>query len=413
MCLLKNCSVGVKVFMPFSLTVQLAFKALLTNKSRAFLTMLGIIIGISSVIVIISAGQGAKSLIMSELEGFGANIVSATPGKLGIPGTGGDVLKYRYYEETMRGNFFSYVDYSVPLIVATRPVSYGDTIENSNIVGTTERFYATFSLELEKGRLFSDEENKKMANVVVLGGKIATDLFGEEDPVGKKVKIDKQNWTVVGALVDKGSFTGLDSYISAPFSSVQKRLKNSDSIDEWDFVAKDQELVDEAKEEIRTYLRKRLDLKEDEEDSFRLDSSQDAIKTTASVLNYITIFLTIIAGISLLVGGIGIMNIMLVSVTERTREIGLRKAIGANYRDILKQFLVEAVILTVVGGGIGIVLGSMGAVLIAQIGGWESIVPWYAVVLSVGISAAFGIVFGYYPARKAALMDPINALRSE
>ncbi len=399
--------------MPIFITINLAIKALLTNKGRALLTMLGIIIGISSVIIIISAGQGAKSTIMKELEGMNANIISVNPGTLGMPGTTTDVFKYQYYENASRPGFFKYIREHFPANMWSGYVSYKDTIKSGSVIGSTSTCIEVMGYKISNGRFFSSFEDKKASNVAILGGKIAKDLFENEDPVGKTVKILNQNWKIIGLLESKGGFGMYDSYIMAPYNSVALKLLNRDYLDEWDFVAIDKEAIKPAVEEIKLYLRKVLNIKPQDDDNFILNTAEDGLSMLNTVLFYLTVFLTLIASISLLVGGIGIMNIMLVSVTERTKEIGLRKAIGAKYWDILKQFLIESIILTLIGGIIGIIVGSMGSILVAQVGNWPPDVPWYALAISVGTSTVIGGLFGFYPAQKAAKLDPIEALRSE
>jgi len=396
------------------MTIDLAIKALLRNKSRSILTMLGIIIGIASVIIIISAGQGAKSLILGELEGIGANLISTSPGKLGIPNTGQGVLRKRFYDLTVeQPGLFRYVIDSAPAILFAGTAGYKEITKNGTVLGTIPSAFPMYNFKLADGRLFTIYDDRKASNVVVLGAKIAKDLFADESPLGKSIHLAQQNWTVIGVLQDKGSVAGQDSYIFAPISTVEKKLKNSDSLDSWDFLAADQNAVLDAKAEIRAFLRKQNNLTADQEDNFSIQTAEDSINTINSILSYITIFLTLLASISLVVGGIGIMNIMLVSVTERTKEIGLRKALGAKYRDILKQFLVEAFILTIIGGIIGIIVGCIGAIVVAAVGKWATDVPLSSIIVSVGICAACGIIFGYYPAKKAALLDPIQALRTE
>ncbi len=401
--------------------VQLALRALGRNRFRTFLTMLGIIIGIGSVMIIIGAGQSAKKLILAQLEDVGATLIQVNPGGIGaMPGSESDVLTSADLDAAKSPGAFQYIPSSdvFGLVSTSVTAKAGDKLKQATLVGIPTNYDRVYKMELEKGRKFTSIEEKAMKKVVLLGSKIKTDLFGEQDALGKTIAIDNQTFSIIGILIEKGGFAGQDSWIIAPFLVVQKQIIGINYMSEIDFLAVDTKSIALAKQEVDDFFARRHKITGDKEKDYLVTTAEDSVAITGTVLNVFTLFLSFVAGIALLVGGIGIMNIMLVSVTERTKEIGLRKAIGAKYKDILSQFLIESIVLTCLGGSIGILFGLGGTKLLEIIAvkfvkGWVFILPVNAIILAFTICGAIGVVFGYLPAKRAAKLDPIIALKSD
>lgn len=394
-----------------------AIKAILINKVRSFLTMLGIIIGVSSVVLLTAIGNGLSLYVTRQFNELGANTVLIFPGD--IFGEGGgfssenqvsslvgsklkltDVLTLR----KMRDDISEVAPFNIQGDKAT----FLKTTKNVTVMGTSANYDTAFNTKIERGRFFSDLEEKDGSQVAVIGSEIATKVFGTVDPIGKKMKLGSQTYTVVGLAEKKGSGFGgpsFDTYIYIPLRAYFKKY-DTDTIIRIVVKTKTTERVDEHIKNIEKELQKRL-----EKDEFSVVNQSEILSTINQILGVLTAALGGIASISLLVGGIGIMNIMLVSVTERTREIGLRKAIGATPNLILLQFLIEAAVLSVIGGGIGLVLASLGTMAIQQF--VPATVTLDAVLLAFGVSSAVGLIFGAAPARRAALLSPIEALRYE
>lgn len=394
-----------------------AIKAILINKVRSFLTMLGIIIGVSSVVLLTAIGNGLSLYVTRQFNELGANTVLIFPGD--IFGEGGgfssenqvsslvgsklkltDVLTLR----KMRDDISEVAPFNIQGDKAT----FLKTTKNVTVMGTSANYDTAFNTKIERGRFFSDLEEKDGSQVAVIGSEIATKVFGTVDPIGKKMKLGSQTYTVVGLAEKKGSGFGgpsFDTYIYIPLKAYFKKY-DTDTIVRIVVKTKTTERIDEHIKNIEKELQKRL-----EKDEFSVVNQSEILSTINQILGVLTAALGGIASISLLVGGIGIMNIMLVSVTERTREIGLRKAIGATPNLILLQFLIEAAVLSIIGGGIGLVLASLGTMAIQQF--VPATVTLDAVVLAFGVSSAVGLIFGAAPARRAALLSPIEALRYE
>jgi len=395
--------------------------ALSANKGRTFLTMLGIIIGIGSVIAMVSIGQGAQQSIESSIEGLGSNLLTVFPGAL-QPGRG--------IVSSGRGSSQSLKNEDVPVLAAIpgvflvapeldrrfQVISPSGNNTNVTVVGATEAYSIVRNLDLISGSFISDINDRSIGRVAVLGPTVMTDLFGEnisaEDVVGQVVRISGGNFKVLGVLTAKGgsSFSSTDNMVFVPLSTMQKILAGSDSLTTISISVTNKDdmpaVQDAATEAL--LIKHRVD-----EPDFSIISQQDILGTLTQVTDAFTLFLASIAGISLFVGGIGIMNMMLTTVTERTKEIGLRKAVGATARDINIQFLSEAIMLTLIGGVIGILVGSLISLIINQLDIIQTRVSLFSVLLSFGVSGTIGIVFGYYPARRASRMNPIEALRYE
>jgi putative ABC transport system permease protein len=399
---------------------RIAIRALVRNKLRAFLTMLGIIIGVASVIAMLAIGEGSKANIREEMSSMGTNMVMVMPnfqrrGGVSLGASSSMALKYSDVEAIRNEDV--YVASVSPEVRASGQVIYSNQNTQTTIYGVSEDYLKIKKLEIESGRIFNSTELKGMSKVCILGQTVVTNLFGTgADPVGLSIRIQKLPFLVIGVLKDKGE-SGMgqdqDDLILAPYTTVQRRLAAIDYINGIYASAITEEKSSKAIAEITETLRRTHKLKESAENDFRVMSQSELIATVSSITDMLTILLGAIAGISLLVGGIGIMNIMFVSVTERTREIGLRMSIGGRGKDILKQFLVESILLSILGGSVGVIFGyiiARGAGSLMKI---VPIVQVQTVVLAFTVCFAIGVFFGWYPARKAANLNPIDALRYE
>ncbi len=414
-------------------SIKISFIALKANKTRSALTMLGIVIGIGAVILMMSLGKGAESLILGQIQSLGSNNIFIEPGAFDPKG-GIDVMTSTIEGMTIKTLTLKdmeaiakdpLVDMVYPMVYGVERVVYRSQDEKITFMGSTPDAYEMDNWHTAKGREFDNEEVKSMARVATLGHKIAKDLFGEEDPIGKTIRIKKTNFKVIGVMEERGMemFQNYDEYIYIPVTTAQKLLLGIDHLNAITVRAINEDVIDLLMENIRLILRETHNIYNPEgdlsKDDFKVMSQVEATEMVGQITGILTALLSSIAAIALIVGGIGIMNIMLVSVTERTREIGLRKAVGARNKDILIQFLIESVILTVLGG----IIGFMGGTLIslgASIGlskvlntGWSFVMPFDAVILAFGVAAVVGLVFGIYPAKKAAKLNPIEALRHE
>lgn len=392
---------------------RISVKALMINKTRSLLTTLGIIIGVMAVILLVSLGSGLERQITEQFENLGTNLLFVMPGKVqfrdsregGPPGVATNKLTHddaRRVEKQAP----SVVD-TLPIVTTNATVSFRKKVASTFIVGSTEKYEEFRSSPVERGKWFGSGDVAASRRVAVAGQTVVENIFGNADPIGKKVDIAGRKYEVIGILTSKGGGFGndQDDQFIVPITTLQKQF-NIDKLSYFYAQVDDSQNLDKATTEIKRIMEKKLD-----KDEFSVVNSQEILSTFQNILNTITAALGGIAAISLLVGGIGIMNIMLVSVTERTREIGLRKAVGATPRAIMYQFLIEAVILSFMGGVIGTLLGvGIGAILNQFI---SVNTPIWAVVMAFGVSALVGIVFGVFPARKASKLSPIEALRYE
>lgn len=405
--------------------LPVAVKSLGTNKRRTALTMLGIVIGILSVILMIAVGQAAQRFLLAQVASFGSDLVFVANGKGNQEDDGPpsnavkQSLTAKDYRK-LRG--LSWTRGVAASMITRDLVEYGGEQKLTQVTGGTPGELPVFNGAIERGRFLLDEDVDSRSRIAVLGSKVADKLFGQEDPIGRTIKIGRQPFKVVGILRPAGTrfFSDADDQLYIPFTAAFD-LYNKDKINFFGIKTGDVR-PSEAKELVRIALRETHDLDNPEgdlsKDDFQVSSQEDAIKQAAVIGTVLQILLGSIASISLVVAGVGIMNIMYVTVTERTREIGLRKAIGAGRGDILGQFLAEAVALTVVAGLIGVAFGVGVAWLAIQIishfqAGWSFAVPWNGVAIGFGVSVAIGVVFGYFPARRAASLSPIEALRHE
>jgi putative ABC transport system permease protein len=403
-------------------TLRVALRALNRNKMRSFLTALGIIIGVGAVIAMVSIGEGAKRGIESRFASMGTNLLFVTPGsqnQRGVHGGWGSMTTLKEDDAIAIGRECPAVLYVSPSVSARAQTVYGNKNWNTSISGTGERYPEVRNWEVEFGSYFDEGMVKSAAKVCVLGADVKTNLFEGEDPVGKVVRIKKIPFKVLGVLKkrgESGGFGSRDDMITIPYTTAMRRLQGIDYIQSVDVRAVSSEALDEAVVQIQDLLRNRHRIAPGAEDDFTVRNMSEIAETAAEATQMMTVLLGSIASISLLVGGIGIMNIMLVSVTERIREIGLRMAVGARELDILLQFLTEAIVLSLMGGLIGIGFGMGASKLIKKVkmfSAFNTVVSLESVLLAFFFAAAIGIFFGFYPARKASRLDPIEALRYE
>ena len=397
---------------------QETYLALLTNKARSGLTVLGIVIGIGSVIAMVSIGQGATGSIESSIQSMGSNLLMITPGAQRSMGY--QVRSERGSSQTLTSNDAEAIEQEIPYIEAVAPelsgryqVTAKGTNTNTQIDGVTSAYASVRNVQVSQGEFISDQNEANASKVAVLGPTAWGDLFGTStDPVGQTIRIKSMEFKVIGVTEAKGGtgFSNQDDIIYIPLSTAQRFLTGKNYVSTINVQVSDQKLMDSVQEQITSLLLERHEVSTAD---FSIMNQADIVESASSISDTLTLLLGSIAGISLLVGGIGIMNMMLTTVTERTREIGLRKAIGAKKKDISMQFLAEAVMLTVVGGIIGILTGLLVSALISHFGVMTTKVSSFSVLLAFGVSAAIGIVFGYYPARRAAALNPITALRYE
>jgi len=406
--------------MNYSNLFRIAIRALIRNKLRAFLTMLGIIIGVASVIAMLAIGEGSKVNITNEMSSMGTNMVMVMPnmqrrGGVSLGASSSMALKYSDVE-AIRNDASSVASVS-PEVRASGQVIFSNQNTQTTIYGVSEEYLTIKKLEILSGRIFNSNELKGMAKVCILGQTVVENLFGAgADPVGLTIRVKNLPFLIIGVLKDKGE-SGMgqdqDDLILAPYTTVQRRLAAIDYINGIYASAISEDKSAQAITEVSEILRRSHKLKESEENDFRVMSQSELIETVSSITDILTILLGAIAGISLLVGGIGIMNIMFVSVTERTREIGLRMSIGGRGTDILKQFLVESILLSVLGGVLGVLFGYLIARGAGSLMDIPPVIKVQTVVLAFTVCFAIGVFFGWYPARKAANLNPIDALRYE
>src|SRR6266496_2175312 len=403
------------------LIIRVAFRALVRNKMRAALTMLGIIIGVSAVIAMVSIGQGAQASVQAQIEGIGTNLLFLSAGAQNVggvrSGTGDSGTNTLTVEdlEAIRREVPS-VSMVTPSINSRSQLVFGNANWNTSVTGVSEQYPDVRKWSVQSGAFFTELDVRSAARVIVIGQTIADNLLGGTDPVGQTVRVMNLPFRVVGVMARKGQDQqgrDQDDVAFAPYTTVQKKILGSPRVQVAYVSAISQDATYTAQSQITDLLRQRHKLGSNEANDFTVRNMTDIADAANETSNTMTILLACIAGVSLLVGGIGIMNIMLVSVTERTREIGIRMAIGARSSAVRSQFLIESIVLSLTGGSIGIVLGVAFSLAIPKMLGWPTLVSTMAIIGSVIFSAAVGIFFGYYPARKAAALDPIEALRYE
>lgn len=399
---------------------KIAFRALANNKLRAFLTMLGIIIGVASVIAMLAIGQGSKRSIQKQISEMGSNMIMIHPGAEMRGGVRQDpssmqTLKLENYE-TLRDECM-YLSAISPNISASGQLISGSNNYPSSVSGVSIGYLTIRQLTVEQGEMFTEEDIRTAAKVCVIGKTIVDNLFPDgQDPIGKIIRCNQVPLRVVGVLKSKGyNSMGMDQddVVLSPYTTVMKRLLAQTYLSGIFASALTEDMTEEAVDEITNILRREHKLKETDDDDFTIRTQQELSSMLNTTTDLMTTLLACIAGISLVVGGIGIMNIMYVSVTERTREIGLRMSVGARGIDILSQFLIESILISITGGLIGVILGCGASFIIKSVAHWPVFIQPWSVLLSFAVCTFTGVFFGWYPAKKAADLDPIEALRYE
>lgn len=397
--------------------IETSIQALKSNMLRTSLTMIGIIIGISSVILIVSIGQGAVAFVTDELSSFGTDYFQITPGSDAFSSfTGVNTLTTDDVEAIQRDTSLTNVNQVVPNAVSTNIVTANEEKDTLMIYGTTSEVLNIIRPDIVYGEFLTEETDVGAERVAVLGMDVAKEFFGEDtDPVGERIRIKNIPFQVIGVVKSSNALAGgiLNSVIYVPIQVVFNEIAGQEHIQEIDVSVHNTNQLNQTIEDVTTLLRDEHKLDDGDQNDFKIQSAQDILGTVQTITGLLTALIAGISGISLVVGGVGVMNIMLVSVTERTREIGLLKAIGAKEKDILMQFLIESVIMTVSGGIVGIIIGIAGAYAISLVAGIPFVVSIPAVLIAVGVSTLVGVVFGLYPARRAARLSPIDALRYE
>ncbi|MCX7781345.1 MAG: ABC transporter permease [Negativicutes bacterium] len=403
----------------FGESVRIAINSLFANKLRSVLTMLGIIIGVGAVIAMVSIGMGVREKVQSSIASLGSNLIIVTPGAAsaaGVRQAAGTNTTLTVKDAQAIAKEVPGVQYSVPSVGRQYQVVAGNQNWTTSVQGTTPEFQAVRSLTVASGSFITNQDLETRNRVAVIGSTVAGNLFGNTNPVGQNVRINNAPYKVIGVLESKGQSAGgqdQDDIVIIPLTTAQERLLGITHVQTISVQAAHQDVVSQVQDGVTNLLRTRHKITPDKPDDFTVRNLASVMATANETTATITMLLGSIAAISLVVGGIGIMNIMLVSVTERTREIGIRKALGAKYVDILMQFLIEAVVIGVFGGIIGIFTGMAGSYAISTVAGWNTVITVAPILISFGFSVAVGLFFGLYPARKAALLDPIEALRYE
>ena len=399
--------------------IEIAGKSILKNKMRTLLTMLGIIIGVAAVIVMVAVGQGAKAQIQRQIDNLGTNMIVITPGTAntgGVSRGAGTFNRLTLDDAEGLKRESTLLTGVSPVVIAPSQVVGGTGNWRTFVQGVSTDYQTIRNWSVVEGTFFDENDVRAMRKVAVIGQTVATNLFPDQDPVGAQIRVRNVPFVIIGVLAPKGQTaqgSDQDDILLAPYTTVHTRLSGHQFVPEILASTATKADIPAAEQEIRGILREMQRLAPYEPDDFTVRNQDDLAQAAQGTTKVMTLLLAAIASISLLVGGIGIMNIMLVSVTERTREIGIRRAIGARGSDVLTQFLVESVVMSVAGGLLGLVIGFLGAEVVQGVTGWGTAVSPMMVGIAIGFSGAVGIFFGFYPARKAAALDPIEALRYE
>ena len=405
--------------MLFTESVRIAINALFANKLRSLLTMLGIIIGVGAVIAMVAVGMGVTQRVTDSIASLGSNMLIIRPGASmsgGLRGAAGSRTTLKYEDATAIKKKIKDVDYVSPTVQKNYQVVYGNQNWNTSVTGVTQEYMSIRDLKITTGSFITEDDMNTRNRVAVIGMTVASNLFGEANPVGKTIRVNNQPYRVIGVLESKGQSSvgqDQDDVVIVPLTTAMDRLLAVTYVQTINVQVSSPSKMDDVQANIETLLRQRHHLTGTKSDDFQVQNLTSLMSTMNETTTMLTLFLGSIAAISLIVGGIGIMNIMMVSVTERTREIGIRKALGATFKDIMTQFLIESVVIGVIGGVLGIFFGIGAAQLISKFGDFQTVITVAPILLSFAFSVGIGLFFGIYPARKAALLDPIEALRYE
>lgn len=398
----------------------MAIDALEANKLRSLLTMLGIIIGVASVIALVSVGMGVKTNISNSISSLGSNMLIVMPGaetKGGPRGAAGSMETLKYDDAMAIRNKIKDIDYVSPTVSSSYQIVNGNQNWQSSVEGITPELMQIRSLTVEYGSFISENNLNKRDRVAVIGSTVATELFGKDNPIGKNIRINNQPFKIIGLLETKGSSSmgrDQDDVVYIPLTTAQERMMGITHVQSINIQVSSLEKIEEVQEKVESLLKQRHHITGTKENDFTVKNMTSLMEMMNQSTSMLTLLLGAIAGISLVVGGIGIMNIMMVSVTERTREIGIRKALGATYRDIIMQFMIESMVIGIVGGIIGIGVGIVASNVISQFGDdLKTVITPLPILVSFMFAVGIGLFFGIYPARKAAKLDAIDALRYE
>ena len=397
----------------------MAFSALMANKMRSLLTMLGIIIGVGAVIAMVSIGMGVRNNIQQSIASLGSNMLIVMPGaenRTGVRGGAGSKTTLEDEDADAIKAKIGGIDNVSAMVSGSYQVVFGNSNWKTSVQGVSPDYMDIRSLEVESGIFITEHDMVKRNRVAVIGSTVSENLFGGSNPVGQNIRINNQPFKIIGVLKKKGQSSmgqDQDDVIIVPMTTAQESMLGVNYVHSINVQVSSPDIMDEVQEDIETLLRQRHHIAKGQEDDFNVRNLTSLMETMDSTTAMITMLLGAVAGISLLVGGIGIMNIMMVSVTERTREIGIRKALGATFRNIMMQFLIESVVIGIIGGVIGIFMGCTLSIAVAEFFNFNTVITLLPIAVSFSFAVGTGLFFGIYPARKAAKLDPIEALRYE